>query len=357
MPEPTKPTHRLRSITVQEVSLVDRAANQRRFLLTKREDDMKRKSVTKDETTQATSTGDGAAAATGGGIQQQVKEGLTTALANLADKVLAIANEVDALEVTDQPVEPAVPATVTAQFEEVASMLSEIASKFGGAAAATGDAGSDTGAVTASETDTGTPAPAAKVEDDEKEPTEKEAEAVAAALSETTQKGLDPKTHADVVAKSVAARLSVPLERAQVVVAKVGRRMAKKRLEQLGKAIDMLVSLMKELRYDSEKRRKQEQEQQGQAQVGKTDTTSTEPAVDTASVEALAASAEELIEMAKASDTAAATLRTELAKANARIATLEKSTPVSNTLPVEKSSSGKGVVWSLDMNAKKPAAR
>lgn len=376
MPEPTKPTHRLARITVQEVSLVDRAANQRRFLLRKKDDmKVKAKPVKKedaataaanvaDETSDAGQGTDANSAASGGQIQQQVKEGLTQALAALAEKVVTAANAVDSLQVTDQPADPPVPDAITAQLKGLDEALDQVLSTYGvpdpdgGASdAGTGAADAGSGSVAQSADGAGTPAPGgvaekAKAKDDEgMAPSEQEKSAVEEAIAETTAKGLDVEKNADVVVKSVAARLAINLEAAGVVVAKVGRRMAKKRLETFTKAMDMLLGLMKELRQDANP--PAAATDAPAAKVGKAAAPAV-PEIDAAAVALVVKSAEDVVELAKAKATENDTLRAELAKANARIGTLEKITAVSNTLNVEKASEGKpATVWPLDLNPRR----
>lgn len=368
MPEPEtltedeKPTHRLTRMTVQEVSLVDRAANKRRFLVTKREEPMKAKPVKKEDAATAAanvaddnaSGGDSSAAAGGTAMQQQIKEGLTAALSAAAEKIVAIAQEVDAMPVTDQTTEPAVPESVTKQLAEVVAMCSDIASKFGGAVAA--------GASSGESAANATPAPdptTTKATDEEKEPTDQEKSAVDDAEKETAEKGLNAEANADLVAKSVAARLGLALPAAQSLVkrvqlAKVGRRMAKQRLETFMKALDMLLGIAKELRYDAEK----SAAAAAAARKATAGAVEKSAAPDMALVDELVKSAESMVEIAKAKDAEIVSVRAELAKANERIASLEKVTAGSNVLPVDGGGSrpNGGVYWPLDLNSKKQPA-
>lgn len=351
MPEPTttaeqkQPTHRLDRMVVQEVSLVDRAANQRRFLVTKKDDSMPN-AVKKDDGTTTSEAGAAAAAGAPAGegatgapaMQQQVKEGLTQALATVAEKLIAIASDVDKIEVSDQAADPPVPAAITDEITGALKLLSDVASKFAPAA----------------EPD-GAPviAPEEKVEGagEDEEPTDAEKSAVVAAEAEIAGKGLELAKHGDVVAKSVATRLSIPLDRASVVVAKVGRRMAKKRLEQLGKAVDMLISLMKELRYESQQRQAQKTQTQKSA-------TPIAPAASSEAVERLLGQAESLVSLAKTQADEIGSLKSALGTANAKLAELSNVVTGSNAIPVEKSSAPVEPVWpSFDMNASKPGSR
>lgn len=368
MPQPTeddeeKATHRLERMTVAEVSLVDRAANKRRFLITKRNDPtMKPKPVKKDDAATgaanaadaSTNAGDAPAAAASddasaaGGMQQQVKELLMTALTGVGEKVIDIANAVDKIEGSDTPADPAVPAEITTQIADALSAFNDLAKKF----AAGGDASASTDAAPASDAastpDASAVTAAAKEDDEErkKEATPEEKAAVDAATIEIAAKGLAPATHADLVVKSVAARLRLPLEKAQTVIAKVGRRMAKKRLEQLSKAIDMLIGLMKELRYDSAKKALE-------AAAGKTPTNKAAAPEMPAEVTELLKTAESLVEISSTQASELATTKAALAKANGRIAELQKITTGSNALPVEKANqTPRALAWPMDMNSK-----
>lgn len=368
MPTPNETdaaTHRLQRIIVQEVSLVDRAANKRRFLMTKRDEPMTtaKKPVTKEDAAAATAdvadqtaaAGDAGAGTSAGGssMQQQVKEALTAALADAAEKIVAIANEVDKIEVTDQAVDPPVPPAIMTQVQDCAKALGEIAAKFGAVAPADG------AAITAGEGSPAATAPApngdtAKADDEEekKPPTDAEKAAVSDSEDEVAQKGLVVAKHGDLVTKSVAKRLGIQLDAAKVVVAKVGRRMAKKRLEQLGKAIDMLIGLMKELRYENEKRAK--------AAADASVTKAAAPSPKPEDVTALIANAESLVGIAKTQDTELKKAREALATANAKISQLEKTTGASNVIALEKSNgseAGGSVAWPWDMNGRKTAAR
>lgn len=362
MPTPAAPkepaaTHRLHRMIVQEVSLVDRAANQRKFLVIKRDESMT-KPVKKEDAAQATANvaadaaSPAAGAAPSGAMQAQVKEELTGALADAAEKLVAIANQVDTIEVTDQPADPPVPSEITTQIADAAQALVALAAKFGSPAAAAAAAGAPVAAGEGATGPAGAPAitPEQKAADDAALAiplTAAEQAAITAALAELTTKGLAPAKHGDLVAKSVAARLSVKLDAAQLVVRKAGRRMAKERLDRLGKAIDMLIGLMKELRYENEKSAQKTAAARAAAQK------SAGPApADQAVVLALLADAEALVDVTKAQASTLAKTEAELATARARIATLEKTTAGSNALPVEKGNGApQAVAWPIDMNA------
>lgn len=374
---PTQPpqdaaTHRLARIIVQEVSLVDRAANKRRFLVVKRDETTMPNAKTPvikdnaaaataaiaDQTAEAGSTpeaGPGAAEAggatevIGSGMQQQVKEALTSALADVAEKIVAIANQVDKIDATDQPVTPAVPEEIMSQIADVAKSLGEVSAKFGGGAA------EGSGSIAASAAGAPGPAPTPETEKAAAaggEPTEEEKAAVQAAESEVTKKGLPLAKHGDLVTKSVAKRLGVEMVAAKAVVAKVGRRMAKKRMEQLGKAIDMLVGLMKELRYENQK----SAQKSSDSAVTKA-AESGQPVKSSPEIDVLLSSAEQLLEVAKAQGTELETAKAALAMAHAKIAKLEKTTGGSNVIPLEKSGGGEAggsVAWPWDMNGRGP---
>lgn len=362
MPTPAAPkepaaTHRLHRMIVQEVSLVDRAANQRKFLVIKRDESMA-KPVKKEDAAQATANvaadaagGAPTGSAPAGAMQAQVKEELTGALADAAEKLVAIANQVDTIEVTDQPADPPVPADVTKQIADAAQALVALAAKFGAPAAAAA-----AGAPVAAADGGTTPAAASNADPQAKAAEEaalaipltpEEQAAIVAAVAELTTKGMAPAKHADLVAKSVAARLSVKLDAAQLVVRKAGRRMAKERLDRLGKAIDMLIGLMKELRYENEKSARKT----AAAAQAATQKSAGAPA-DQSLVLSLLADAEALVDVTKAQASTLAKTEGELATARARIATLEKQTSGSNALPVEKNGAPAApIAWPLDMNA------
>lgn len=342
-------THRLRRMMVQEVSLVDAAANGRQFLIAKKAAPMNVK-VKKETAAAATATvaeeaGAAADTANVGSMQAQVKEELTSLLADAAEKIIAIATQIDGMPVTDQPATPAVPADVTAQITALAQSLSETSAKFGGGAA-----------VAASE-EGEQPAPNGDAEkmsdDDEEEATDAEKAAVVAATAEVTAKGLDPAKHPDLVAKSVGVRLKIDGAAIATAVRKAGRRMAKERLERLGKAIDLLIGILKELRYDSERKAAANAKaREAKASATKKSDTPTFSIEDVRGIveatDALVAEHGSVVAKATATDA-------ELRAAKTRIAELEKRTGVSMVLAPEahpKMNGGHASenFWPADMN-------
>ncbi len=298
-----QPTHRLSRMTVQEVSLVDKAANMRKFILMKMADPSKLEGVPLIKEDAGAAAGAIAADATaaapdaattsagaGGTMQAQVKEELTGALADQAQKIVAIANQLDGVEVSDQPADPPVPADVLKQISDAGAALTALAAKYG-AAAKPDDAGAtDAAAVAAAQGGT-TPAPAGAPASD---------------------------------------------------VAKAGRRMAKERLDRLGKAIDALIGLMKELRYEDQRRAAKTL-----AARAKTEKAAELPAIALDEVSALIAATEGLVEehattkqaLTKA-ESAVVVATAELKKHRAKIAELEKRVGPSNVIAPDATNGG-----------------
>jgi hypothetical protein len=249
--------NRLLGMVVQEVSLVDRAANKRTLLLIKRDEKMS--IVTKDDTAAAPAM-PGASSQPApeklAPMQAQVKDQLLQALTAAAEKIVALANQVKEAETTEQQATPAVPASVTGEITETASMLSGLAAQFGGKTAAA---------------DPAAPA-AAPPAAPPGAPTEPEKAASLDGISENggqDQQG-EQKRDADAVAKAYAiavkatnvktgaitlkgADMGTMLAAFKVVakthsgIQKAGKKMAKERLDRFRKAMDMLAGIMKEL--------------------------------------------------------------------------------------------------------------
>lgn len=201
--ETTDGVHRLMGMSVHEVSLVDRAANKRHFLIVKRDEMSEQTQTTETGAPAATKDESGGAgeATAKAGMQAQVKDELLAALTSACERLVTVAQSVKDSEVSDAPVEPAVPTEIVGAIGEVAEMLKGLASQYGAAAAPPA---------------TETPAEAAPPGD----------------------QAADPAKSGD-----------------EVQVGKAGRRMAKERLERFRKALDLLVGIMKEISFEATRKR------------------------------------------------------------------------------------------------------
>lgn len=234
--DPQDGVNRLLGMVVHEVSVVDRAANQRTFLVTKK-DPMK--PVKKDDSaaSPAAPAGDNTAAPEKlAPMQAQVKDQLLAALTSAAEKIVAVANSIKEAETTDQEQQPAVPASVTAQIGEVASMLAGIQSQYGGAPADASTAAAPAKADLAGITENG----GASQQGEQKRAAAEIGKALGL-LDGVSKAGGD----AAMVAK--VAEASALLKALHVDITKAGRKMAKERMERFRKAIDLLAGILKEL--------------------------------------------------------------------------------------------------------------
>lgn len=235
---------RLFGMLVNEVSLVDRAANKRRFLVTKRDEPMSTKTkttpapvaktegagaaaappaVAKDGPTQGTAetAADAAGAKPGGGppgqpapaqtsdgelppMQPQTKDALISALASIAEKTVDL---VDLLKkaTTDEKAPGTVPEPVTAQLKALGDMFTSVMGQYAGGGATTDKAGdlagvTENGGVTA----------------------------------QGAQKAADGDDEMEKAIKSL--------------VAKAGKKMAKERLTRFAQALNMLAQIHRELK-------------------------------------------------------------------------------------------------------------
>lgn len=288
-PEGEPAQNRLMGMLVHEVSLVDRAANQRKFLLLKRDPMGAKAKVTKDDAALTpgegglTPPGDAPNAPAPGGeltMQAQVKDQILAAITSAAEKCVTVANMIKDATTSEEAQTPPVPESVTSAIGEVAAMLTAIASQYGGAA----DAGKGA-------TDPAASAPPA-----------------GAAPTAETQK--------------------------REMIAKVGRRMAKERYQRFQKAIDILAGILKELGSDAMKKR------------------AAPVAVGAGQVVLEKALAEGLIEDAEKLAKQAATDATEKATLRARVIELEKKvgTPNSGGDAMPARSTPAAVSWPIDMN-------
>lgn len=287
----TEEANRLLGMVVEEVSLVDRAANQRVFLIVKRNEAMPSKVKKDDAAPNADGSTPPPADAAGGAplsMQAQVKDQLLAALTSAAEKLVSVANMVKDATVSDQAVDPAVPDSVIGAIGEVAQMLSGVASQYAGNAAA-GDAAGATGADQTKD-QAGTPGN----------------------LGGITDNG--------------------GVQKAAALLEKAGRKMAKERLERFRKAIDILAGLLKELSIDNMRK--------GASLVN-----------PNAPVTMTHAQAAELLSGVEALTKRTQDQATALATANAEIAKLSKRVPAPNSAqPENPPREVKPIAWPLDLN-------
>jgi hypothetical protein len=163
-------THRLFGIFVKEVSLVDRAANKRTFLVTKRDTTMAKAAKTTvakgpeqgAAETAADAAGsppgggpDGAGAPTQGGtgdategklpaMQPQAKDALLQALMGLATKLVDVSDMVKDAPTDENAAGPALPPSVAKELTEISQALNGMLAQAGTAPAADGAGASQT---------------------------------------------------------------------------------------------------------------------------------------------------------------------------------------------------------------------
>jgi hypothetical protein len=331
--EEREPKARLFGMVTKEVSLVDRAANARTFLMTKRDAPMAGKQVAKTKTPiakgpeqgTAESAAANAGAPPGGGpdgtgaptqsgegatkdgdgklppMQPQVKDALLQALTSLAEKIVDVGDQVKGADTDDKATGNPVAPSILEALGEVSQGISSLLAQYGGEGATAPAAAKDLDGVT--ENGGVTAQGAQKAADDDKEMAEKVAKLLDAALT------------------------------------KAGRKMAKERLARLTSAISSLSQIARELR--TEKNAKT-------AKVAK----SAAAAGSAKELEDVLSLVEELGEALSKSNREHASEKQGLV---AKIATLERTVLGKNSLeseappgtptPVEKS-----VSWPLDMN-------
>ena len=318
--EPEGAKARLFGMVVREVSLVDRAANQRTFLVTKRDPMPGKTNVTKGPeqgtaenaaaaagTPPGGSSPDGAGAPTQGGqgaaagtkeklppMQPQVKDQLMAALSSIAEEIVDLADQVKAADSDEKATGPAVPESVVTAIGAVSQKLSALLAQYGGQPAGDGktkadlDGVSENGGVTA----------------------------------QGSQKSADEKKKdAEEMAKALAA-----------YVAKAGRKMAKERLQRLNAAISSLSQIARELK--TEKVRKNA----GAVHVA-----------DRAIARELAEVSATLEELTKSSESIVA----DNAKLRSELAEMAKRVGPRNANPTEAPSGtapARGVSWPIDLN-------
>lgn len=331
--------HRLFGIFVKEVSLVDRAANKRRFLVTKRDTTMPKPAAPKapkvtvaknagavakgPEQGGAETAADAAGAAPGGGadgagaptqggtgapadgalpsMQPQVKDQILAAIEGLAMKLLDIADAVKGAEADEKATGPAVPPAVMGDLKEVAQAMAGMVAQYGGEGA--GDGAATTAAAAAA-------APPTQTKDLEGTSENGGVQA------QGTQKG---------------------------TVAKAGRKMAKERLARLSQVLSALSGIYREL--NSEKAMKAALAKRAGPKAGDV------IEISKADLDAIFATADAINAEAKGLETRAAALTRENAE-------LRKSVGAPNALPGELSTArpsapSAGVHWPMDLNAPK----
>lgn len=279
---------RLLGMVVQEVSLVDRAANKRKFLIVKRDETMTTQTDVRKDGNSGEPSQPGSAAPPAAKLppmQAQVKDSLLAALTSACEKLMSIANGVKEADVSDQASTPAVPDSVTGELGEVASMLQGLQSQYGAAAAA-------------APSDAGTGAEPAK----------------GAALPGVTDNGGQDQQGAQKAAVEA--------------VQKAGAKMAKERLDRFRKAIDLLAGVMKEL----------------QSQATRKSATPAPKMIPLAKVEEVIKAGEEMTALLEK-------MSGDLKSANNEIAQLKKNVGASNALPGNgESAPSKKIDWPLDLN-------
>ena len=332
---PPEAVHRLKDILVEEVSLVDRAANKRRFLLVKREGDMSE-------------------------LRPNGRGGFTRV--NKADDE----PEDDETEKAKKPAFPGAAkpfgAKAKADDEEPEDDETEKAKKkpsFPGAAKPFG------GKKPAPEEDDDEKDKDEDEEEDDDEEKRKEAAKAAGTklasqlttladdLSKLAQKLDDEDDEpSDVHMKkiiaahrklgSMADRYLKRTAQKSIEVAKIGAKMSSGRLSMFKDALQTLQSLLTEL-MDSPKKDKDHAPDAGDPQVAapgfKAANPSSAPtnATGAAAVKQIGKSIDELLDVVKAQ--------------SAKIAKLERGINPSNALPVDKIAKSAEVVWPMDMNA------
>jgi hypothetical protein len=343
--------HRLVRMTVHEVSVVDRAANKRTFLLVKR-----------DTMTDATKKNDpnapaAAAAATPAAppvdpasppaaaaqpaplkLTATVKSTLASALAGVIDKLVAAAKAIETAEVAEKA---DTPAELALAFSEAAKALSEAVSAIGPAAAqapAAAAAAPATKALDAyTELHVTLQAASSRIWQ-AMDSMSKDPAAASATLKEVA--AMIDSAVSMTSGAATAAPAGDDVAAAAKGLAKVGRRMAKDRLDRFRKAFDMLSDLLKELSDDLT------------AEAAK------QPGGDAAPAPGVAPAAKrapidpiEAIELAKKS-AELAKVQADLAAARADNERLQKTASASNALPVDGAPipSPAQVVWPRDMN-------
>lgn len=124
---------RLVGMRVQEVSLVDRPANLRQFLITKRaspETEVAKDDATTEMPVQAPSPVEGDAAAVAQPMQAQVKDSLLQSLDTAQNLLSAVLQQVKDSQVTDQESDQPVPEDIVSSIAEIASMFDAVVSAF-----------------------------------------------------------------------------------------------------------------------------------------------------------------------------------------------------------------------------------
>lgn len=321
---------RLHDMLVQEVSLVDRAANQRKFLMLKREGDAMAKgeelkpdgaggfttddAAAPEASTETAKSGEDASIAP---ITTQAKQDVLRMLAGALENLMSIATTVKAAEEGGE--DDNLPANVVEGLKSVGGLLQGVAARY-------------TAPIAASEDDA-----AAKSDDSE------EAKAAEAPASEATPESVSDETvKSDDAAPVQEDEVLKALANAAAVlkpgpVDKAGRKMSKTRLDKLRDAMEALTTILMDVDPDALTEK---------GEVAKAaPAAKTSDSVEDAKVAELTKSVEQLTAAAKSS--------------KAELAQLRKNVGLPNSLPVEgggvtptvEQSGSKDVTWPLDMNS------
>lgn len=297
---------RLTDMMVQECSVVDAAANLRKFVLIKRDDTMGDTNVQKEALK----------------LPSAAKQGIMDGLAQALDKLTALATLVGDAEVDDAA---AVPPDLGAALNQTAELMEGMAAQY--CAAPPTDEAPPAGA------EGEPPPPAAGAEGGVAPPAGKSVDGVEVGKGlpseqhdgESMKEQHDGDSLSQVMRKAVAA---AHIELASLE--KAGRKIATARYKKLSELHDTLGKLLNELAYDD---------------AAEAAGASASDAKKDAGNEAL----KKAVEEGKAAQTA---LATKLAEQDKQIAVLSKQQGVSNSRPVEGGGAPpQAVVWPFDMSA------
>lgn len=250
--DPEEGVNRLFGMVVEEVSLVDRAANKRTFLVVKKDTSMATTPTKKDDNASQPAMPGGSTSPAPeklAPMQAQVKDALLSALTAASEKLVSLAQSVKETEVTDQQASPAVPDSVTAQIGEIASMLAGLSQQFGGGDGAGKAAQPGTAA---------TPAKGAALDgvsenggQDQQGTQKADEETVAKVLQVFKAHEAGLRGGQEITLKAGEVLL---MGKALGIVHKAGRKMAKERLGRFHKAMDLLAGILKELTTENVKK-------------------------------------------------------------------------------------------------------
>lgn len=336
---------RLADMTINEVSVVDKAANLRNFVLTKKDDAMPK---TEKMTLK---------------LPAAAQQALMDGLGQVIDKVTALASVVGDAEKDDTA---AVPEELNTSLTQIAQMLTGMASQYGGAGSAAAGAGS--AAAGADTAPGGTNGPS-----EQQPPGNPNGGADQGKSLDGTQKALPPE-HKDPGMKTelhdgdslkTILRKAIAVAAAEVVafeaLEKAGRKMAGARYKKLAELHDNLGKLLNELAYDESAEAKGAAE----AEAEKAKKPPVPPAKEDApaaksepspEVAALTKQVAELTEKLGAALAKSGEQETKIAKLGTELSAVSKVQGVSNAGPVDgpptsTDGSKPAVVWPVDMSA------